>query len=177
MSYVITGSPGTGKHTVGKMLAEKTNLEITDINLLAKKSRLCKEMNGILEVDTKALSKIMENTAGIIIGHLAPYVVKQAKTVIVLRKSPYELEKVYEQRNYSKEKTSENIQAEILGIIAYDTLQIFPDLIQIDATNCSPEMTLSYMENRSNHTVDWLHLVSEKGDLGKFFPNEKTDLV
>ena len=31
MSYVITGSPGTGKHTVGKMLAEKLRLEIADI--------------------------------------------------------------------------------------------------------------------------------------------------
>ena len=37
MSYVITGSPGTGKHTVGKMLAEKLRLEIADINLLASK--------------------------------------------------------------------------------------------------------------------------------------------
>ena len=42
MSYVITGSPGTGKHTVGKMLAEKLRLEIADINLLAAKSGLCK---------------------------------------------------------------------------------------------------------------------------------------
>ena len=50
MSYVITGSPGTGKHTVGKMLAEKLRLEIADINLLAAKSGLCKEIDGVIEV-------------------------------------------------------------------------------------------------------------------------------
>ena len=177
MSYVITGSPGTGKHTIGKMLAEKLDLEITDINLLAKESKLCKEIDGVLEVDTKELSKIMENASGIIIGHLAPYVVKKAESVIVLRKNPYELEKVYRQRNYSKEKTLENIQAEILGIIAYDALQKFPDLIQIDATNQDPEKVLSLVENRLNHTVDWLQLVSEKDDLGKFFPNERDKVL
>ena len=174
MSYVITGSPGTGKHTVGKMLAEKLRLEIADINLLAAKSGLCKEIDGVIEVDTKDLSKIMENASGVIIGHLAPYVIKQAETVIVLRKNPYELEKIYSQRNYSKEKTLENIQAEILGIIAYDALQTFPDLIQIDTTNHSPKEVISLIENRSDHTIDWLQLVSEKGDLEKFFPNESS---
>ena len=112
----------------------------------------------------------MENASGVIIGHLAPYVIKQAETVIVLRKNPYELEKIYSQRNYSKEKTLENIQAEILGIIAYDALQTFPDLIQIDTTNHSPKEVISLIENRSDHTIDWLQLVSEKGDLEKFFP-------
>ena len=106
--------------------------------------------------------------------HLAPYVIKQAETVIVLRKNPYELEKIYSQRNYSKEKTLENIQAEILGIIAYDALQTFPDLIQIDTTNHSPKEVISLIENRSDHTIDWLQLVSEKGDLEKFFPNESS---
>ena len=118
MSYVITGSPGTGKHTVGKMLAEKLRLEIADINLLAAKSGLCKEIDGVIEVDTKDLSKVMENASGVIIGHLAPYVIKQAETVIVLRKNPYELEKIYSQRNYSKEKTLENIQAEINNFVS-----------------------------------------------------------
>ena len=68
MSYVITGSPGTGKHTVGKMLAEKLRLEIADINLLAAKSGLCKEIDGVIEVDTKDLSKVMENASGVIIS-------------------------------------------------------------------------------------------------------------
>ena len=156
------------------MLAEKLRLEIADINLLAAKSGLCKEIDGVIEVDTKDLSKVMENASGVIIGHLAPYVIKQAETVIVLRKNPYELEKIYSQRNYSKEKTLENIQAEILGIIAYDALQTFPDLIQIDTTNHSPKEVISLIENRSDHTIDWLQLVSEKGDLEKFFPNESS---
>ena len=58
MSYVITGSfyiPGTGKHTVGKMLAEKLRLEIADINLLAAKSGLCKPDRWCYQVDTKDL--------------------------------------------------------------------------------------------------------------------------
>ncbi|MDI1494741.1 MAG: Nucleoside kinase [Cenarchaeum symbiont of Oopsacas minuta] len=177
MSYVITGSPGTGKHTIGKILADNLELDITDINLLATESRLYEKTDGVIEVDTDALSKIIDNTSGVIIGHLAPYVVKQAKFVIVLRKSPYELQAVYEQRKYSKEKSLENIQAEILGIIAHDALQTFSDLIQIDVTGCRPDDIVSRIKNRSNSTVDWLQLISERDDIRRFFPERMTDLI
>ena len=81
-------------------MLEKLRLEIADINLLAAKfvqgDRWCYR------------SGYQSSPWKIIIGHLAPYVIKQAETVIVLRKNPW-LEKIYSQRNYSKEKTLENI--------------------------------------------------------------------
>ena len=45
--------------------------------------------------------------------------------MIILRKNPYKLEKVYEARRYSKEKIKENLGSEILGIIAHDAISEF----------------------------------------------------
>ena len=36
MSIVITGTPGVGKHTIGNELSQKLELEIIEINEIAK---------------------------------------------------------------------------------------------------------------------------------------------
>ncbi|MGI0003989.1 MAG: AAA family ATPase, partial [Candidatus Nitrosotenuis sp.] len=77
MSLVITGNPGTGKHTVSKILAERMGYEILDLNQIAIKNRIFKKRGSTLDVDTKKLARIMKELARpktITRGHLAPYV-------------------------------------------------------------------------------------------------------
>ena len=74
-----------------------------------------------------------------IIGHLAPYVVEKSMidVVIILRKNPYKLEQIYEERKYSKEKIKENLGSEIIGITAHDAISEFGSekTFQVDTTN------------------------------------------
>jgi len=42
---------------------------------------------------------------------------------IVLRKNPYDLIQIYEKRNYSDSKKNDNLGSEILGVIAYDSIE------------------------------------------------------
>ncbi|MBI3623997.1 AAA family ATPase [Candidatus Pacearchaeota archaeon] len=183
MSKVITGNPGVGKHTIAKQIAKNLNLDLIDINKVAIENGIFVRGKETLDVDTKALQKILDKKITnhtLIVGHLAPYVISRNKinTVIVLRKSPYKLIPIYKKRKYSKQKTMENLGSEILGITFYDALKKFgPSKIhQIDTSFSSVSKVAKRIEmlfekgKFQEDQVDWLGLISKKGDLERFFP-------
>ncbi|WP_428325348.1 adenylate kinase family protein [Nitrosopumilus sp.] len=180
MSIVITGTPGVGKHTIGKEFSQKSKLDIVDINEVAKKSGLFEKNDESNDVDVKKLQEIIKEKnldRCIIIGHLAPYVLEKDKIdkVIVLRRSPYDLIQVYDERGYSHKKSKENASSEILGVITYDAKNQFQDkVIQINVTERSVQEVLEKVEsvisgNIHSEEVDWLDLVTKNNDLKKFF--------
>ena len=99
----------------------------------------------------------------------------QVKLVIILRRNPYQLETVYNERNYSEEKIKENIGSEILGIITHDTLEKFEEkAFQIDVSEKNIEQVVEKVlqiisEKGNDEQVDWLNLVTKNNDLEKFF--------
>lgn len=180
MSIVITGTPGVGKHTVGKELSKKSKLEIIDINEIAKNSGLFEQNDESNDVDTEKLREVLRDRISnkcIIIGHLAPYVLdkKQSSIVIVLRRSPYDLIKVYSERGYSDKKSKENASSEILGVITYDAINQFQDkVVQINVSDRNFQEVLDKVESAisgstNSDEVDWLELVTKNSDLKKFF--------
>jgi adenylate kinase len=189
LNIVITGSPGVGKHTIGKAFASRlTSSYILDINELVISNNLVLDSSGDsdsgLEVDVNSLScvinKLLINSNAeynIIIGHLAPYVIdSNPNYVFVLRRSPYELIKVYQNRGYSLKKIKENLSSEVLGVIFCDSVQQFGNkVIEIDSTKLSPDelvdLLILSIKNQSDVTqsVDWLPLINSNGDLWRFF--------
>ena len=170
-----------GKHTVGKRLAKLLNMELIDLNKIAIDEKIYEEKNESKDVDVQKLKKILKtklSNKSLIVGHLAPYVLSktQVKKLIILRKSPYKLSAVYKKRKYSKNKIRENIESEILGIIAHDAIKKLgkTKTIQIDTTTKSIHKVVLQAKNvfdgkKINDSVDWLSLITEKNDLKKFF--------
>ncbi|MFZ8908238.1 MAG: adenylate kinase family protein [Nitrosopumilaceae archaeon] len=181
MSFVITGSPGVGKHTITKEISRLLNLPVFDINEIAKEGELFEKMAETNEVDVEKLERIIKEKIlypSIIVGHLAPYVLTsdQIKKVIVLRKNPYDLIPIYKNREYSNEKIKDNIGSEVLGVILYDTITKFgtDKTIQVDITGKSiEESTKIVMDGIKGKVdfeeIDWLSVFSEKNDLKEFF--------
>ena len=179
---VLTGSPGVGKHTVSEELAKVLDYEIVDVNKEAIKAGMPKRDDSI-DVDVeqmKGLLKEMLTEKSLIVGHLAVYVISktQVSKVIVLRKDPYELIQIYEQRNYSDSKKNDNLGSEILGVIAYDSIEKFGEekTFQINTTSLTVEGITKKIEDVINGTskgdvVDWLADITKKNDLRKFFPD------
>jgi len=180
MSIVITGNPGVGKHTIAKEISKHLGLPISDINNIARDAGLFEKNEDTNDVDISKLTKIIRkkvSSPNLIVGHLAPYVLSsdKIKIVIVLRRNPYDLIKVYKKRKYSKEKIRENTGSEILGIIAHDAISQFGvNVIQVDITGKSilqiTEKILNIInEKGTSDEVDWLDLVTKRNDLKKFF--------
>lgn len=180
---VITGNPGVGKHTAAIELRKILDFAVIDINDLAVKNQAFLQMPS-LEIDSKKVATIIESKLGesqrtLIVGHLAPYVLKKEwiDLTIVLRKSPYAILSTLENRKYSAEKIRENVASEILGIILYDSVQCFgkEKIAELDTTQSTPAEVckkivslLSAKTGRKIGVVDWLSLVYEKGDVRRF---------
>src|SRR5918912_874085 len=184
---VITGNPGVGKHTCARYVIQNIGSgSIVDINKLAisHNAVLDKGSKYGLEVNTKKLAKLLANRLKksrnpiIIVGHLAPYVLDPTAIdiVTVLRRSPYELIRIFEERNYPLAKIRENVASEIIGISLYDSIQSFgkEKIAELDTTARRPQdiamqivLLLKRKSNRKIGTVDWLSLVHKKGDLRK----------
>lgn len=184
MKLVITGNPGVGKHTSARIIADKTGAEIIDINKVAiDNNAIAKKTEHGLEVDIKKLGRLLTKLLKsrkdlIVVGHLAPYVIKPAgvSMVAVLRRSPYELEKTLGKRVYGAEKIRENRASEILGVSLYDSLKTFGrrKVAEFDTTGKTPEETageimLALHKKPKPTGIDWLALVSERGDMQRFF--------
>ena len=185
---VITGNPGVGKHTSAKFVIQRIGSgSILDINKLAisQNAVLNKHTKYGIEIDTKKVAKLLATQLResknliIIVGHLAPYVLEPTgiDLVIVLRRSPYELIKIFEQRKYSLHKIRENVASETLGVSLYDSLQTFgkEKIVELNTTVKGPRhianqivLLLHQKKTRKIGIVDWLSLVYKKGDLQKF---------
>ncbi len=114
----------------------------------------------------------------LIVGHLAPYVLDESDIdlAIILRRNPYTLIEIYKERNYQDSKIKQNAGSEILGVIANDSITSFgkEKSFEIDVTNKTPDEILEKINSIINNQkggdiVDWLRLVEEKNEIGKFF--------
>ena len=178
---VLTGNPGVGKHTAAsEIMKQNTMYEIIDINNLAIELGLTEKAKETLEVyvaELKIKMKQKVSNNSLIVGHLAPYVLDESDVdvVIVLRKNPMDLIKVFKNRGYSEEKIKSNTAAEFIGVTFNDSISSFgkEKTFQIDTTNKTPEQVTSIIDKIVNgknkgDIVDWFHLVEENKD---FFKN------
>lgn len=173
--HVITGTPGTGKHTLAMHAGRITGMDIIDITEMAIRYGLL-EPDG---VDTAKLADAISlpDAPVIVVGHLAAHVVPPdaVSSVIVLRRSPYELESVYRIRRYPRHKMLENLGAEILGLIAAESYDTFGRITQIDTTggdiDDNTRKVVRGMRGRyiSDDDTDWLGQISDNGDISRFF--------
>ena len=182
VNLVITGNPGVGKHTIADLfIKQNSSYQIFDINKFAIEKGLGEQTYDGIEVDTKKLkneNQKMNLEKSLIVGHLAPYVLDKSNIeyVIILRKNPYELIKIYEKRKYQNQKIKENAGSEVLGVIANDSITSFgkEKSFEVDATDKTPEVILKRIQDIMNNQesgdiVDWLKLIEEKNEMNKFF--------
>lgn len=184
-AYVLTGSPGVGKHTVSEGVARALDLDMLDLNRIAADARICEDSGRTADVDVAVLGEELApllSGRSLVVGHLAPYVLtgRQVRRCVIMRSSPYGLRATYEERGYPGDKTLENLQSEILGITAYDMMRTAGagKTVQVDATGRTIQETVSCVVDAARGAsdgdhVDWLAAISSRGDVERFFPTIK----
>ena len=182
MNLIITGNPGVGKHTTADVFMKgNSEYQLIDINKFAIEKGFTEKSEDGFEVDTTRLKDELQKLISkrtLFVGHLAPYVLDESKIdfVVILRKNPYQLIEIYEQRGYQESKIKQNTGSEILGVIANDAITSFGQdkTFEINTTDKTPEKVVDVMNNliknqKGGDTVDWLTLVEEKNEFDRFF--------
>jgi adenylate kinase len=138
MLVAVTGTPGTGKTSVCKLLKGVT---VIDLRALAEEhsdlfSRDKKRKS--LDVDVKVLRKLIPKTGSMTVldGHLSHHM--KPDFAIVLRCSPEVLAKRLAKRRWSKEKVRENLEAEAVDVILIEAMDSCNEVFEIDTTEMTP---------------------------------------
>ncbi len=133
----ITGTPGTGKTTVAKLLSKKLHFKYIDVNIVIRENKLIagydkkrkcrivdeKKLCSILIKKIKAMRQ--SKLKGVIIdSHLSHYLPKRHVDLCIIAKCSLKtLEKRLKKRGYAKEKIRENIDSEIFDICRMEAVE------------------------------------------------------
>ncbi len=187
----LTGSPATGKKTIGKLLGKQLGLEFLSINDYAISRDFGEWKSKEFLVDVKKLRGKIDTNGRIIVGHLLPYVIPNhdLNSIFVLRCSPAILRKRYLLRGYNEEKISENVEAEALGVIAEKCIQRYDldKVAEFDTSRMRNPQTVATKifdiiigkESKRFGTIDWLSAAKTPSELksivqGKYHTFNKT---
>ena len=147
MKILISGTPGTGKTSIAKELANRLKLKYISINAFAENNNLIESIDkerDCMIIDEDKLAEAVEKEDNCIIdGHLAHFC--NGDLTIILRTNPETLEKRLKIRKWSNKKILENIEAEILGNCLIES--VMPGkTIEFDTTSKTTDESVSELE-------------------------------
>jgi len=149
--YVLAGTPGTGKKSIGSKLAELCGVLVLNLSSLIIEHGLFAAYDQERDtyiIDEERASSFIKSYVSTLKGdvfletHYPEIIPREiVDSIFLLRTNPLVLEERLIKRGWSRRKINENVMAEILGVVAYSTLEIFgaERVFEIDTTNTSPE--------------------------------------
>ena len=164
MLISISGTPGTGKTTIARLLSKKLRASLIDTRFLVKKYNIKTSLDKKRKtrvIDTKKLAAAAKKEAKnkklvIFEGHLSHLV--HADLTVILRTSPAEIKRRLKKKGWSRKKIRENVEAEAIGVISAET----KNGIEIDTTKKSPKnvasIIIKLLKNRpvKRKRIDWI---------------------
>jgi len=163
----ITGSPGTGKKSVSPLVARTLGLPCISLNELALSHGLVAGGDEG-EVDTIRMRKMVADEIkgpAVLFGHILPYVLGRSKVsrCIVLRCEPSVLKRRLVERGYSLPKLTQNLEAELIGVVSADAYKVFGAVktFEVATTHSSPSDAAKVVaatvrgDSRPLTRIDW----------------------
>ncbi len=138
MIIALTGTPGTGKSTVARLV--DAGFGVLDLNALIKErfNLGTDPERGSLIADLDGLSEFVGVLDGdyILEGHVAHFL--PSDLVVVLRTAPRVLRGRLAGRGWGEAKIAENVEAEALDVILIEALELNDRVYEVDTTGLSP---------------------------------------
>lgn len=143
MIIAVTGTPGTGKTSVARELADMLGYAYVDVNAVANRDTVETaedQERGATAVDVDSLVDALAAEVGddaVLDGHLAHHV--PADLTVVLRCAPDELEERLVAKGWAVEKIQENVEAEALDLLLQEAVARREHVAEVDTTGKPPE--------------------------------------
>ncbi len=140
MKILITGTPGTGKTTNGRKLAQRLGIPYINVTtLINSHPEFVDSYEGKVRIIKPEIKEWLEKNLPkdyVIDSHLIEYMPK-VDVIVILRCEPNELYKRLKERNYSQNKIKDNIEVEILDYFTQKTKK--KKVIEIDTSQKESE--------------------------------------
>lgn len=167
--FGLTGTPGTGKKTLAPLVAARLGIQCHGLNDLAAAYGLVRNAAGGAEVDARRLGRRITASVRepcLLYGHFLPdaFGKGQFSRVVVLRCEPKTLRLRLARRGYPEAKVSENLEAELIGLISARAVEAFGAgrVAEFDTTAALPSSAagavadLFRLKGEIHPRVDWL---------------------
>jgi len=153
MAFIcITGTPGTGKTELSKILARKLGYKRLDVKNIIKKQRLFDYFDKSKKtyiVDPEKLNpyliKIIKKEKNLIIdSHLSHCLPKKYVDLCIVAKCNLKvLKQRLEKRRYNKSKVRENLDSEIFDVCLNEAREKDHNTLKIDSTKKIADNTIN----------------------------------
>lgn len=159
----MSGVAGCGKTFFSKKLGEALNLPVLNLKDLCLEKGLTDSYDKIsdshiIDIDVVNEYILVYGFDDCILDGLFSHKLDVATHIIVLRCSPLTLFGRLSERNYSPQKIRENIEAEFMGVILYESLDGCDNVLEIDSEDIDAiNKTLIWLESGGKEIVetDW----------------------
>jgi adenylate kinase len=145
MIITVTGTPGVGKTTLSKLLAERLGYEYVSVRDFALEKGIGESAGDEIEIDVDELARLASEEFRernvVIDGHLSHFI--PADIVIVLRLHPGAVAERLKVRGYPPKKLAENVEAEFVDVILVEAVEENENVLEVDTTGKGPEEVLN----------------------------------
>ena len=181
---IVSGTPGVGKTVIGKLLAKRTGFTFLSLGDLVKKGRFHKGFDrqarsflidepavrkrlGVYFGDRRAKGVIFEAHS---LTRILPHRTR-GMVAVVLRLDPVVLARRLGARKWPKLKIWENIEAEMIDVSLYDSLEALGEnrVLEINTTGKRPEELVREILRALSRNKRW-SLRSSPDGLEKYDP-------
>ncbi len=182
-AIIITGTPGTGKTTLSKLLASRLSYDHIEVAELVERERLYTYIDkargsrvvSLKRLRIKLLEVVRRSARPIILSTTIPDVLPkdEVSLVIVLRTNPLKLMDRLRAKAWPEEKIRENVASEAIGACLQQALSFYGDhkVWELDTTYLRPEEVLKEAvkiirgEATKKLRIDWLAVAARDDEL------------